>query len=554
MAAQIPQLSRPRDTRFLVAIGALFFVSVLHVTAAIAASSTPQPAPIETQTEQQARILFSKPPNTSSLRHREIAEAAGPHSISVLDMTGGQIWSLQADRLQHTLDVARRLKVSVKHIAPEPSMALESMTAGARMTAAEKSMMSQSMHQPGTMGMMMAQTPDAAMTEYALTAPDAAGSPSAVRLALTDKLTVKATRQRVEKTDDGYIWHGVISGSDDPVTLLWWPSGRLTGQVTYRDRMYVIRHLGRTMHGVIEVSPRDMPPEHAPMPPAMMKKMKMDRDPLVHEGSAESLQAAMRTIPTKVEQAASGPPAVAPAKPDLPETDTNAPSRADQAKPQDPIEMTLMVAYTRKAAKAYTDIRSDLIALAVEEANQSFIRSGITNIKLRLVHAYQTDYRESGTHFDHVFRFADAGDGVMEEVSRLRQRYKADMAVLIVDDANGCGLSAGIAPAAERAFAVVHHHCAATSYSLAHEIGHILGARHDRALDDGTTPFSYGHGYIHGREWRTMMSYEESCGKCPRLPIWSSPSLIVRGVPAGDADTDNARVIAERAAIVAGFR
>jgi hypothetical protein len=544
MAAQIPQFNRPRDRRFLVAVGALFCVTFLQVTVVSAASPPQQPLPIEPQNEQQARILFPTPPNVSSRRHRELAEAAGPHTVSDLEMTGGQVWSLQGDRLQQTLTVARRLKVPAERIAPEPSMALAGMAAGARMTASEKSMMSQSMRQPGSMGMMMAQTPNAAMTEFALTATDAAGSPAAVRLALTDGLTVEATRQRLEKTDDGYIWHGVISGSDDPVTLLWWPSGRLTGQVTYRDRMYV----------VIEVSPRDMPPEHAPMPPAMMKKMKMDRDPLVHEGSAESLHATMRTKPAKVEQRAGGTPAVAPAKPGLPDTDTSVAPRADLSRSQDPIELTLMVAYTRKAAKAYTDIRSDLIALAVEEANQSFIRSGIGHIKLRLVHAYQTDYRESGTHFDHVFRFADAGDGVMEEVSRLRQRYKADIAVLIVDDANGCGLSAGIAPAAERAFAVVHHYCAATSYSLAHEIGHILGARHDRALDDGTTPFSYGHGYIHGREWRTMMSYEESCGKCPRLPIWSSPSLIVRGVPAGDADTDNARVIAERAAIVGSFR
>ena len=554
MAAQIPQFNRPRDKRFLVAVGALVCVSFLQVTAAIAANSSPQPSPTRSQTEHRSQIIFSNPPNVSSRRHRELVEAAGAHTVTVLDMTGGQVWSLQANRLQHALDVARRLKVPAKRVAPEPTMALEGMAAGARMTPSEKSMMSRSMHQPGTMGMMMAQTPDAAMTEFALTATDASGSPAAVRLALTDGLTIEAKRQRLEKTDDGYIWHGVISGSDDPVTLLWWPTGRMTGQVTYRDRMYVIRHLGRTMHGVIEISPRNMPPEHAPMPPAMMKKMKMDRDPLVHEGSAESLHAAMRAKPDKVEQRAAETPPVGPTKPGLPATDTNLAPRADRSTSQDPIELTLMVAYTRKAAEAYTDIRSDLIALAVEEANQSFNRSGIGHIKLRLVHAYQTDYRESGTHFDHVFRFADAGDGIMEEVPRLRQRYKADMAVLIVDDANGCGLSAGIAPAAERAFAVVHHLCAATSYSLAHEIGHIIGARHDRALDDGTTPFSYGHGYIHGREWRTMMSYDESCGKCPRLPIWSSPNLVVRGVPAGDADTDNARVIAERAAIVANFR
>ncbi|MGZ9126066.1 MAG: M12 family metallo-peptidase, partial [Candidatus Binatia bacterium] len=205
-------------------------------------------------------------------------------------------------------------------------------------------------------------------------------------------------------------------------------------------------------------------------------------------------------------------------------------------------------------ARYYSNIRRDLIHLAIEEANASFVRSGISKLNIRLVHAYQTRYREMGTHFDHLFRFADSGDGIMEEVHRKRNRYKADMAVLIVDDSAGCGLAAGIAPTADRAFGVVHHGCAATSYSLAHEIGHILGARHDRALDEGGAPFPFGHGYVHGREWRTMMSYDESCGKCPRLPVWSNPDLTVRGALAGDRNSNNARAILERAANVAAFR
>ena len=91
---------------------------------------------------------------------------------------------------------------------------------------------------------------------------------------------------------------------------------------------------------------------------------------------------------------------------------------------------------------------------------------------------------ESGSHFEHVFRFADKGDGYMDEVHALRDQHKADISALIVHDPNGCGLSAAVAPPADRAFTVVHHECAALSYSLAHEIGHLIGARHDVALDD----------------------------------------------------------------------
>jgi hypothetical protein len=53
--------------------------------------------------------------------------------------------------------------------------------------------------------------------------------------------------------------------------------------------------------------------------------------------------------------------------------------------------------------------------------------------------------------------------------------------------------------------------------------------------------------------WRTIMSYGDSCGNCPRRPVWSSPDVKVDGVPAGDAATDNAEVIREEAARVANF-
>jgi hypothetical protein len=161
---------------------------------------------------------------------------------------------------------------------------------------------------------------------------------------------------------------------------------------------------------------------------------------------------------------------------------------------------------------------------------------------------------EGAAHFDHVWRFADKGDGYMEEIFPLREKYKADVAILIVDDPKGCGLATRVHADADEAFAVVHHECAASTYSLAHEIGHIIGARHDLALDKNMRPFPYGHGFVNGTKWRDIMSYKESCGGCPRLPVWSSPKVLVKGEPAGTPELDNARVIAEQAARVAAFR
>jgi hypothetical protein len=205
------------------------------------------------------------------------------------------------------------------------------------------------------------------------------------------------------------------------------------------------------------------------------------------------------------------------------------------------IIIDLIVAYTDGAAAHYRDIERELVLLAVESANASFRASNLGHIRLRLAHAYRTDYVEEGTHFDHVWRFADKGDHYMDEVHDLRDRYRADVAILIVDDPQGCGLATRVRADAEEAFAVVHHECAAANYTVAHEVGHLIGARHEL-------------GYVNGTKWRDIMGYKESCGGCPRLPVWSSPTVFVAGEPAGTALLDNARVIAEEAARVAAFR
>jgi hypothetical protein len=149
---------------------------------------------------------------------------------------------------------------------------------------------------------------------------------------------------------------------------------------------------------------------------------------------------------------------------------------------------------------------------------------------------------------------ADKGDGFMEEIPRLRDEKKADIVVLVVDDPSGCGLATRVAADAEEAFAVVHHECAAVSFSVAHEVGHIIGARHDYSLDQSTGPFPFGHGFVNGTKWRTMMSYKSSCNGCPRLPIWSNPDVRIAGEPAGTASANNARVLREQAERVSRFR
>jgi hypothetical protein len=218
------------------------------------------------------------------------------------------------------------------------------------------------------------------------------------------------------------------------------------------------------------------------------------------------------------------------------------------------ITIDVLVLYTDRVISKYIDFEKDLIALSVEQTNDAFANSGLGNIKLHLVHTQKVDYDEStGQHFDHLYRMVDGMDA-FKKVRALRDEKRADVVALFVDDASGCGLSTRVAADADEAFVVVHHSCSALTYTLAHEIGHIIGARHDKALDDNNSPFPYGHGYVNGAKWRDIMSYKSSCNGCPRLPFWSNPTINIRGERGGTIETDNARVILEQAERVSKFR
>lgn len=533
--------------RLLLAVSSLAVCSIVHADELRTGASAPR-----------VGLILSHLPPAYDPGYRALQQAAGNPETSTLEMTRSEMWSIPAERIDALRVAAQKQGVDVMVVGTSAEMTPMSYAA---MTEEQKSMMHMAMDSKAAMGITVMSLPDPKVMEYALTASakgaSGASAADSIVLPLNAKLTVTAHRRSVEKTADGYRWHGIIEDTGEPVTLLWWPSGRLSGHISYKNRRYIIRHLGGQMHGIVEMAPEMLPPDHAPMAPEMMKKMQLQDDPLVKNGDASMLRDGARPEDHGVHEPLHHLQDAVPAKRPSGSSDIAllTPPPLDVAARDVPMTtITLLVAYTKAAAQHYSDIEQDLIALAVEDANQSFRNSQIGNVRIELVKAYETDYVEQGTHFEHVFRFADRADGYMEEVHAIRDQVKADVALLIVHDANGCGLAAGVAPQADRAFAVVHHECAALSYSVAHEIGHIIGARHDLGLDDSMQPYAYGHGFVSGTDWRTMMSYEESCGGCARLPIWSNPRLKVGGVAAGDTTADNARVISEGAARVANFR
>jgi Metallo-peptidase family M12 len=464
----------------------------------------------------------------------------------ILRMTHSEKWTVLKRDVEVVKNTAAARGLIVLDLASVGSEIMRTAAADTQFSERQRGVMEGARSAPAATDVKLMVGPHPAVLEYALIG-DANCPTEPVKIAVPFGVGTSKTitRSSIEIRGDKAIWRGPVDDTGVPLTIMWWPNGRMAGAVQIGNRLYSIRHLGDSLYALVEMSDERMPSEHAPMPPRLRRSddPNLRDDPLVQQGDASVIR----------------PPKTATRTPSLrgPDTSTSPRGKSVMKKAEPRLEdivIDVIVAYTAKAAARYNEIRRDLVELAIERGNESFSMSGLSHIKLRLVHAYQTTYVEEGAHFDHVWRFADKGDGYMEEIHGLRDKFRADVAILIVDDAQGCGLATRVHADADEAFAVVHHDCAALTYTVAHEIGHIIGTRHELSMDKSTTPFPYGHGYVNGTKWRDIMSYKESCGGCPRLPIWSSPKVMVQGEPAGTSDQDNARVILEQAARVAKFR
>jgi hypothetical protein len=493
----------------------------------------------QNDTNDNADLIVA--PSRSGTKVRTLFRALQQYVLSsiALPMTHSEKWSVRKRDVEAVKSAAVRRGFIVIELGSDADQIMKDAPAEAKLTEQQKALIDRAKTILAATSVKVMIGPHPAVLEYALIGDaNCLTEPVKIAVPLGGAGTKGITRTSIEILRDKAIWRGPLDESGAVVTLIWWPNGRMAGTAQHLGRLYSIRHLGGSIYAVVEMSEERMPPEHAPIAPRLRRNDPNLRDaPLQKQGDASIIRTAQLAKKGVINAPKVPPP----------------PAKSSEPRPAD-VVIDLIVAYTPKAAANYNDIAKELVELAVEEGNESFRISGLGHIKLRLVHTYKTNYVEEGSHFDHVWRFADKNDGYMEEVHELRNKYRADVGILIVDDPQGCGLATRVNADADEAFAVVHHGCAASTYTLAHEIGHIIGARHDLATDKTMTPFAYGHGYVNGTKWRDIMSYKESCGGCPRLPVWSSPNVQIKGEPAGTVDLDNARVILEQAARVAAFR
>jgi len=214
-------------------------------------------------------------------------------------------------------------------------------------------------------------------------------------------------------------------------------------------------------------------------------------------------------------------------------------------------KIRVLVSYT-PYAKTFSSNIKNRVLLAVALVNEAFISSDI-NYQIELAYAGLTNYEEGDNTISDfrksLRRFRNKNDGYMDEIHTLREKYSADICVILLGNHSLWGLATGINVVKDRAFCAVHSSEACIAdHSFDHEIGHLVGCRHDYYVDPNLVPHSYCHGYINpSMTWRTIMAYNNKCKKegcnCPVIGYWSNPNVFYNGEPTGTSSLcNNARV------------
>lgn len=202
-------------------------------------------------------------------------------------------------------------------------------------------------------------------------------------------------------------------------------------------------------------------------------------------------------------------------------------------------------------AVCYTADPLALAEFAVAEANDILTNSEI-QIEIRLAGWANVAY-EAGDSSEDLARIKSLEDGVLDEIHTYRAALGADLVSLFAGscDVGGRGY---LTSSAENAYTVVGTSSLHGNSVFTHEIGHNFGAHHNPEEVDLNPDFYYGYGmYNEESGWRTVMSYD--CpGGCSRIPYFSNPDLTYKGDIIGSNTQNNARVLNERAEIVASFK
>jgi hypothetical protein len=240
------------------------------------------------------------------------------------------------------------------------------------------------------------------------------------------------------------------------------------------------------------------------------------------------------------------------------------PADADESPP---VYLDILVAYSpaarqRVGSAAAMQILADA---TFAEMNVGLVNSNI-NARVRAVAVVEVALpggeAASGAFLNQVTGLAS--------LEALRNQYGADLVTVWIDGPAAGGGTVGIAWImqtvspffAPSAYSIVEVNWVdGPSFSFSHEIGHNLGAAHDRDNASVNGAFSYSYGYQQDAQvprFYTLMAYSNGCSGCSRINYWSNPNALFGGLPTGIASgsdsADNARTLNQSTPVASDWR
>jgi len=202
----------------------------------------------------------------------------------------------------------------------------------------------------------------------------------------------------------------------------------------------------------------------------------------------------------------------------------------------------------RKSFKSDAELAA-FVNLAISETNQGYANSQVPiNMYLKcLLNTPSADASSSDTILNNFLASAKNDFKTF--------RRAADVTVLLSNSySDNCGVAYFDQLKSGQTLGTVSKGCATGYYSFGHEIGHMVGAHHNKETGARNPAYPAGYGFLMrppvNSGYRTILGYPAQ-GYNTRINYYSNPKIGYNKIPTGEAGANNAGVLTERRFLMA---